>query len=266
MDSAINQPFDFLTLPYSKSFSGQGDNNDSVVAWGNKVALTAKASNEVVIFDRETTQQIGFFPVSGPNSIRQYDDQLFVTTKEGNRKIEVYDANTYNFLFDFAGEPELKDGEHDLTIWYRPTDGRRIVFATDDSGKVFSYDVDNGGGVVYEIDTEIYKGIEEIQVIHRPNSSFDWLVVADENQDHGYVFRAFKLHHTGMIEPEAFYGPAVCEADSEGLSHIAAPDGITGYLFSTDQQEPDTVFHCWYYDDSGFNLLGSFKIQGVGGS
>lgn len=120
--------------------SHRADDIDSVAAWvapGGQTWLiaTAKASDQLVVYDGETGERLSRFGRAGaapgqfqrPNDIAVYGDLLFVVERD-NHRVQVLQLPDFATLATF-GEKELRS-PHGL--WLQPTDSDALtVYVTD---------------------------------------------------------------------------------------------------------------------------------------
>lgn len=263
--SALNQPFPEVTLSPSVEWV-KGKNVDSIAPWidrnnDTRVFITGKRSNDLNAFDIKGGDTEVSVEHRGINGVIVFEDEVFVSTRGRGGDITVFDAATLSEQRTFAGG-ELGSGEHDLDICSAANaDGVNVAWVTDDSGKVVAFDSVTGLKL-YDIDTGITKGLEEVEVIEHNNQCT--LVIANENVQSGYGFQVWHADAAGAVKIANFGQGLYPNGDSEGIQAFLAEDG-SGYLVSSEQRSRLTRFRVYHFDFTGtnFTYLGYFLLSGV---
>lgn len=264
-NSALNQPFSEVTLSPSVEWV-KGKNVDSIAPWmdrnnNTKVFITGKRSNDLNVFDINGGNTESSVSHRGINGVIVFEDEVFISTRGRAGDITVFDAATLNEQRTFAGG-ELGSGEHDLDICSAVnTDGVDVAWVTDDSGKVLAFDAANGFKL-YEIDTGITNGLEEVEVIEHNNQCT--LIIANENVQGGYGFQVWHADAASAVKIADFGQGLYSEGDSEGIQAFLAEDG-SGYLVSSEQRSTLTRFRVYHFNLTGtdFTYLGYFLLSDV---
>ena len=265
-NAALNIPFSEVTLTTSVEWV-EGIAVDAIAPWmdennNTKIFITGKRSHDLNVFDVSGGNSERIAGHQNINGVIIFNDEAYVTTDIDGGNITVFDAGNFSQLRTFATNEELGLGEHDLDICSAPNaGGLNVAWVTNDNGIVTAFDTDSGLKL-YDIDTGITDGLEEVEVIEHSNQCT--LVIANENiqDDYGLqvwranAFNASKIMNLG-------YG-LYPDGDSEGIQAFLAPNG-SGYLFSSEQRSTLTRFRVYHFNSDGseFAYLGYFQLDGV---
>lgn len=263
--SALNQSFANVILSPSVAWV-EGNNVDSIAPRrdennNTRVYITGKNSNDLNVFDISGGNTEGSVNHRGINGVIVFEDEVFLSTRGNAGDITVFDAATLTEQRTFAGG-DLVSGEHDLDICSAAnTGGVNVAWVTDDGGKVIAFDAANGPKL-YEIDTGITKGLEEVEVIEHNNQCT--LIIANENVQDGYGFQVWHADAASASKIANFGQDLYSDGDSEGIQAFLAKDD-SGYLISSEQRSTLTRFRVYHFDSTGtdFTYLGYFLLAGV---
>ena len=264
-NSALNRPFPVVILSPSVEWV-KGKNVDSIAAWvdannDTKVFITGKNSDDLNRFDINGGMAEASIEHRNVNGVIVFDDEVYLSSRGSAADVTVFDAATLDQQRSFTGG-DLDSGEHDLDICSAANaGGAKTAWVTDDSGKVFAFDAVDGTKL-YEIDTGITNGLEEVEVIEHNDQCT--LVIANENVQDGYGFQVWHADASSAVKIANFGQGLYPGGDSEGIQAFLAEDG-SGYLVSSEQRSGLTRFRVYHFDFSGteFSYLGYFLLAGV---
>jgi 3-phytase len=255
---------------------------DSVAAWrtpdgGTWLIATAKASNELVVFDGDTGALLRTVGSQGdrpgqffrPNGIAVHGDLVFVVERD-NQRVQMLR------LPEFAPAGEFGHGEllNPYGIWLREIEPKLLEVLVTDSfmadfrtelvppmdeldGRVKRYRVALDGPLPRATlqgqfgDTTEAGALRMVESI-AGDPAHDRLLIAEEDRRVGTTLREYRLdgRYTGRnLPPERF------QAQAEGVALWACADG-SGYWITADQSTERTVFHVFDRKDLAFR--GSF--------
>lgn len=260
-------------------------NIDSPASWqapDGRVWLiaTAKATDQLVVYDGATGQQSGLVGERGdqpgqfrrPNGVFVINDLLFVVERD-NRRVQLMSLPGFEPLLTFSDDDLVKP----YGLWVGPARQGYILHVTD------AYETDNGGVPAL---AELDKRVKRYLVEHREPGGWTaslldtygdtggdgalrivesiWadpvhgnVLIAEEDESWANEIKAYSLagRYTGRR-----FGADVLEAQAEGIALYACLDG-SGYWLTTAQGKGRTTFHL--FDRRSFDHVGAFTGEYV---
>lgn len=256
---------------------------DSVAAWpapdgDTWLIATAKASNQLVVYDGDTGAQLRVVGSEGdqpgqflrPNGIAVHGDLVFVVERD-NQRVQMLRLPE----FSPAGEFGLGELLNPYGLWLREVAPNELEVLVTDSfmadfrtelvppmdeldGRVKRFRVRLDGAVPRATllgqfgDTTDAGALRMVESI-AGDPAYDRLLIAEEDRRVGTTLREYRMdgRYTGRnLPPERF------QAQAEGVALWACADG-SGYWITADQSAERTVFHVFNRRDLVFR--GSFS-------